>query len=90
MGTQEGSASSSTRLQPQITSSSLCLTLVLGTASDVSCMFANVMTCHEKLREDTTKIIDRVEERAQQGHEGLRDELADAKLQARSEQAQLI
>ena len=37
-----------------------------------------------------TKKIDRVEERAQQGHEGLRDELADAKLQARSEQVQLI
>ena len=34
--------------------------------------------------------MNRVEERAQQGLEGIRDELADAKLQARSERAQLI
>ena len=90
VGTQEGGASSSTRLQPQMASSSLGLTPVLGTASDVSGMFANVMTSLEELRQDMTKRIDRVEERAQQGYEGLKDELEDAKLQAKSEQAQLI
>ena len=37
-----------------------------------------------------TKRIDRVEGRTQQAHEGLRDKLPDTKLQARSEQAQLI
>ena len=50
VGTQEGGASSSTRLQTQSTSSSLGLTPVLGTASDVSSMFANVMTILEELR----------------------------------------
>ena len=48
------------------------------------------MTSLEELRQDMMKRIDRVEERVQQGHEGLKDELADATLQARSEQAQLI
>ena len=90
MGTQKGGASSSTRLQPQLTSSSLGLTPVLGMASYVSDMFAGIMTGIEELRQDMTKRIDRVEERAQQGHERLRDELTDAKTQARSNQAQLI
>ena len=40
MGTQNGGASSSTRLRPQLTSSSLAFTPVLGTASDVSGLFA--------------------------------------------------
>ena len=47
-------------------------------------------TSLEELRQSMTKKIDRVEERAQQSHEALRDKLADAKLQARSEQAQVI
>ena len=37
-----------------------------------------------------TKRMDRVEERAQKGHERLRDELTDVKSQARKGQAQLI
>ena len=37
-----------------------------------------------------TKRIDRVEERAQQGQENLRDELTNVKSQARVDQAQLI
>ena len=37
-----------------------------------------------------TNRIDRVEERAQQGQEKLRDELTDVKSQARTDQAQLI
>ena len=67
MGTQKGGASSSTRLQPQLTSSSLGLTPMLGTASDMSDMFAGVMTGLKELRRDMSKKIDRVEERAQQG-----------------------
>ena len=55
MGTQKGGASSSTTLQPQLTSSSLCLTPVLGTASDVRGMFAKVMTGLEELQQDMTK-----------------------------------
>ena len=90
MSTQKGGASSSTRLQPQFTSSSLGLTPVLGTASDLRGMFANVMTGPEELRQEMMERIDRVEERAQQGHGRLRDELADAKSQAKSDQAQLI
>ena len=43
MGTQKGGASSSTRLQPQLTSSSLGLTPVLGAAGNISDMFAGVM-----------------------------------------------
>ena len=58
VGTQKGGASSSTRLQPQLTSSSLGFTPVLGTASDVSGMFANVMTGLEELRQDMTENID--------------------------------
>ena len=49
-GTKKGGASSSTRLQPQLMSSSLGLTPVLGTASDLSDMFAGVMTSLEELR----------------------------------------
>ena len=41
----------------------------LGTASDVSSMFASVMTGLEELRQDMTKKIEREKERAQQGHE---------------------
>ena len=59
MGTQDGGASSSARLQPQMTSSSLGLTPVLWKASDVSGMFAKVMTSLEELRQDTMKMIDR-------------------------------
>ena len=77
MGTQKGGASSSTRLQPQLTSSSLGLTPVLGTASDLSDMFAGVMTSLEELRPVMTKRKDRFKDRAQQGQEKLRDELTD-------------
>ena len=42
-------------------------------------ILANSATVFEELRRDKTKRIDRVEEKAQQGHEKLRDELADAK-----------
>ena len=90
MSTKKGGASSSTRLQKQLTSSSIGLTPVLRTASDVNGMFTKLMTSIEELRQDMTKKIDRVEERAQQGHERLGDELADTKLQARSDQAQWI
>ena len=90
MGTKKGGASSSTRLQPQMTSSPLGLTPVLGTASDLSDMFAGIMTGLEELRHDMTERTDRVEEKAQKGHERLRDELADVRSQARSDQAQLI
>ena len=90
MGTQKGGASSSTRLQPQLTSSSLGLTPVSGAAGDISDMFAGVMTGVEELRRVMTKRIDRVEERAHQGQEKLRDELTNVKSQARVDQAQLI
>ena len=90
MGKQKGGASSSTRLQPQSTSSSLGLTPALGAAGDISDMFAGVMTGLEGLRRDMTKRIDRVEERAHQGQEELRDELTHVKSQARVDQAQLI
>ena len=90
MGTQEGGASSSTSLQPQLTSSSLGLNPVFGTASEASDMFANAMTGLKELRQDMTKRIDRVEERALQGNQRLREELEFAKSQARSDQAKLI
>ena len=90
MGTQKGGASSSTRLQPQLTSSSLGLSPVSGAAGDISDMFAGVMTGLEELRRDMTKRIDRVEERAHQGQEKLRDELTNVKSQGRVDQAQLI
>ena len=73
MGTQKGCASSSTRLQPQLTTSSLGLAPVLGTAGELSDMFAGVMTGLEELRHDMTKRMDREEERAHKGHERLRD-----------------
>ena len=50
MGTQKGGASSSTRLQPQLTSSSLGFTPLSGAAGDISDMFAGVMTGLEELR----------------------------------------
>ena len=53
-GTKRGGASSSNSLQPQLTSSSLGLTPVLGTASDLSDMFAGIMTGLEELRHDMT------------------------------------
>ena len=87
MGKQKGGASSSTRLQPQLTSSSLGLTPPLGAAGDISDMFAGIMTGLDELRRDLTKIIDQVDERAHQGRENLRDELAHVKLQARVGQA---
>ena len=88
MCTQRGGASSSTRLHSQIKSSSLCLTPVLD--SDVRDILTNSTTVLEELRRDMTKRIDRVEEKAQQGHEKLRDELADAKPQAKCDQVQLV
>ena len=90
MGKQKGGASSSTRLQPQLTSSSLGLTPPLGAAGDISDMFAGVMTGLDELRRDMTKRIDQVDERAHQGRENLRDELAHVKSQARVDQARLI
>ena len=90
MGKQKGGASSSTRLQPQLTSSSLGLTPTSGAAGEISEMFAGVMTGLEELRRDMTKRMDRVEERAHQGKESLRDELTHVKSQAIINQAQLI
>ena len=58
MGTEKDGASSSTRLQPQLTSSSLGLTPVLGSAGDVRGMFADVMTGLDELWQDMTKRID--------------------------------
>ena len=58
MGTQKGGASSSTRLQPQLKSTSLGLTPVLGTASDLIDMFAGVMTGLKELRHDMAKRMD--------------------------------
>ena len=86
MDTHKGGASTSNRLQPQLMSSSMGLTPVLGTASDLSDMFAGVMTGLEELRHDITEGMDRVEERAQR----IRGELTDVKSEARSDQAQLI
>ena len=71
MGKQKGGASSSTRLQPQFTSSSLVLTPPLGAAGDISDMFAGVMTGLGELRRDMIKRIDQVDERAHQGRENL-------------------
>ena len=90
MGKQKGGASSSTRLQPQLTSSSLGLTPPLGAAGDISDMFAGVMTGLDELRQDMTKRIYQVDERAHQGRENLRDELTHVKSQARVDQDQLI
>ena len=90
MDLQNGGASSSTRPQPPLTSSSLGLTPTLGTASDMSDIIAGVRTGLKELRRDMTKKIDRVEERAQQGQEKLRNKLTDVKSQARTDQAQLF
>ena len=90
MHKQKGGASSSTRLQPQLTSSSLGLTPPLGAAGDISDMFAGVMNGLDELRRDMTKKIDQVDERAHHGRESLKDELTHVKSQARFDQAQLI
>ena len=90
MHKQKGGASSSTRLQPQLTSSSLGLTSPLGATGDISDMFAGVMNGLDELRRDMTKRIDQVDERAHHGRENLRDELTHVKSQARFDQAQLI
>ena len=90
MSKQKGGASSSTRLQPQLTSSSLGLTPSFGATGDISDMLAGVMNGLDELRRDMTKRIDQVDERAHKGQENLRDELTHVKLQARVDQAQLI
>ena len=90
MSKQKGGASSSTRLQPQLTSSSLGLTPSFGATGDISDMFAGVMNGLDELRRDMTKRIDQVDERAHQGRENLRDELTHVKSQSRVDQAQLI
>ena len=90
MGTQRGGASSSTGLQPQLTSSFLGLTTVLGSASDMRGRFVDVLTGLEEMRQDMTKRIDRVEGRAQQGHERLREELANSRANCdKVQQAQI-
>ena len=50
MGRQKGGAASSTRLRPQLTSSSLGLTPALGAAGDISDVFAGVIISLEELR----------------------------------------
>ena len=75
MSKQKGGASSSTRLQQLLTSSSLGLTPPFGATGDISDMFAGVMNGLDELRRDMTKRIDQVDERAHQGRENLRDEL---------------
>ena len=90
MSKQKGGASSSTRLQPQLTSSSLGLTPPLGATGDISDMFAGAMNGLDELRRGMTKRIDQLDERAHQGRENLRDELTHVKSQARVDQAQLI
>ena len=90
MSKQKGGASSSTRLQPQLTSSFLGLTPSFGATGDISDMFAGVMNGLDELRRDMTKRIDQVDERAHKGQENLRDELTHVKSQARVDQAQLI
>ena len=90
MRKQKAGASSSTRLQPQLTSSSLGLTPSLGATGYIIDMFAGVMNGLDELRRDMTKRIDQVDERAHQGPENLRDELTHVKSQVRVDQAQLI
>ena len=58
---EKDGASSSTRLQPQLTSSSLGLTPPLGATGDISDMFAGVMNGLDELRRDMTKRIDQVD-----------------------------
>ena len=79
MSKHKGGASSSTRLQPQLTSSSLGLTPSFGATGDISDMFAGVMNGLDELRRDMTKRIDQVNERAHKGQENLRDELTHVK-----------
>ena len=55
MSEQKGGASSITRLQPQLTSSSLGLTPSFGATGDISDMFAGVMNGLDELRRDITK-----------------------------------
>ena len=90
MSKQKGGASSSTRLQPQLNSSSLGLTPSFGATGDLSDMFAGVMNGLDELRRDMTKRIDQVDERAHKGQENLREELTHVKSQARVDQAELI
>ena len=90
MSKQKGCVSSSTMLQPQLTSSSLGLTPPLGATGDISDMFAGVMYGLDELRRDMTKRIDQVDKRAHMGRENLRDEVTHVKSQARVDQAQLI
>ena len=73
MSQQKGGASSSTRLQTQLTSSFLGLTPSFGATGDISDMFAGVMNGLDELRRDMTKRIDQVDERAHKGQENLRD-----------------
>ena len=87
MGTQRGGALSNTRLQP---SSSLVLAPLLGSASDVRGIFADSTTGLEEMRQDKTKKIERVDERAQQGHERVMDKLANTKSKAECDQVQLV
>ena len=77
-------------MQPQLTSASLGLTPTLGAGGELSDMFAGIMTGLEELRQDMTKRIDQVDERAHQGRENLRNELSHVKSQAGVDQAQLI
>ena len=63
---------------------------MLGTISDASGIVASAMTGLEELRQDVTERFEREEERAQQGHQLLKDELAGANLQARRDEAELI
>ena len=81
MSKQKGGASSSTRLQPQLTSSALGLIPSFGATGDISDMFAGVMNGLDELRRDMTKRIDQVDERAHQGRENLRDKLTHVKSQ---------
>ena len=90
MHKQKGDASSSTRLQPQLTSSSLGLTPPLGATGDISYMLAGVMNRLDELRRDMTKNIDQVDEGAHQGRENLRDELTHVKSKARVDQDHMI
>ena len=63
-------------------SSSLGLTPVLGTAGDLSDMFAGALFADQEHESRWRK--------AQKRHERLRDELTDAKSQERRDQAKLI
>ena len=78
------------RHQPQLNSSSLGLTPVLGTAGDKGDIFAGVMTGLDEPPQDMTRRIDRVEKKAQNGQERLREKLTDVKSQARTYQVQII